>query len=69
VKNSRAGRKTVSKQTAVYWNILERDVKQYINNQLNKQTYGDVTIACEGLQKFRHMPFEQGGIFIVPHLL
>jgi hypothetical protein len=35
--------------------------------------YGDVTIAGEGLQKLglcsALRAFEQGGIFIVPHLL
>jgi hypothetical protein len=35
--------------------------------------YGDVTIACEGLQNLglcsALRAFEQGGIFIVPHLL
>jgi hypothetical protein len=35
--------------------------------------YGDVTIAGEGLQNFglcsALRAFEQGGIFIVPHLL
>jgi hypothetical protein len=35
--------------------------------------YGDVTIAGEGLQNLdlcsALMAFEQGGIFIVPHLL
>jgi hypothetical protein len=35
--------------------------------------YGDVTIASEGLQNFglssALKAFEQGGIFIVPHLL
>jgi hypothetical protein len=36
-------------------------------------TYGDVTIASEGLQNLglcsALRAFEQGGIFIVPHLL
>jgi hypothetical protein len=35
--------------------------------------YGDVTITVEGLQNFglcsALRAFEQGGIFIVPHLL
>jgi hypothetical protein len=35
--------------------------------------YGDITITCEGLQNFGLRSalrvFEQGGIFIVPHLL
>jgi hypothetical protein len=41
------------------------------NFSLNK--YGDVTIAGEGLQNLglcsALRAFEQGGIFIVPHLL
>jgi hypothetical protein len=39
----------------------------------NFHLYGDVTINDEGLQKVglcsAVMAFEQGGIFIVPHLL
>jgi hypothetical protein len=31
--------------------------------------YGDITIAGEGLQNLALRAFEQGGIFIVPHLL
>jgi hypothetical protein len=31
--------------------------------------YGEVTIANEGLQNLGLRAFEQGGIFIVPHLL
>jgi hypothetical protein len=39
----------------------------------NFHLYGDITITGEGLQKFglcsALRAFEQGGIFIVPHLL
>jgi hypothetical protein len=58
-------------------NILERDVKQQIINQLIDyllfysrsrifHLYGDVTIIGEGLQNFRIIhTLEPGGIFIV----
>jgi hypothetical protein len=46
-------------------------VIDYLRPARESFTHGDITVAGERLQKFWLMldAFEQGGIFIMPHLL
>jgi hypothetical protein len=59
----------------LYWKILERDVQStsFTSRLRIFHLYGDFTIAGEGLQNLglcsALRAFEQGRIFIVPHLL